>query len=177
MNAAVIDGPDNASAQAWWFLDALVVEHRRAEEMAGIVLEMTLPVGHAPALHVHDTLDDNWYVLQGQMAARCGDDEFVIEAGSWVSMPRGVPHTFRVVGERPARILVVHDNSTFRDFVRELGARTTEHVPPPTPSFPPMDQLARVAGNHDLRPIGPPMTPDEASAIISSRIRAQPRPA
>jgi len=176
MNAAVIDGPDNASAEAWWFLDTLVVEHRRATEMASIVLEMTLPVGHAPPLHIHDTLDDTWYVLQGQMAARCGDDEFLIEAGYWVSMPRGVPHTFRVVGNQPARILVMHDNSTFRDFVRELGAPTTQHVPPPTPSFPPMDQLARVAGAHDLRPIGPPMTADEASAIITTT-RAQPQPA
>jgi mannose-6-phosphate isomerase-like protein (cupin superfamily) len=175
MNAA-IDGPDNASTDAWWFLDTLVVEHRRAEDMTGIVLEMTLPVGHAPALHIHDTLDDNWYVLQGQMAARCGDDEFLIEPGTWVSMPRGVPHAFRVVGDQPARILVVHDNSTFRDFVRELGTPTTQHMPPPTPSFPPMDQLARVAGKHDLRPVGPPMTPDEASAI-NTRTRAQPQPA
>ena len=174
MSAATIDGPDNTSAEAWWFLDTLVVEHRRAEGTAGIVLEMTLPVGHAPPLHIHDTLDDNWYVLEGQMAARCGDGEFLIKTGSWVSMPRGVPHAFRVVGEQPARILVVHDNSTFRDFVRELGAPTTQHVPPPNPSFPPMDQLARVAGDHDLRPIGPPMTPDEASAIIT-RTRAQPQ--
>jgi hypothetical protein len=29
MNAAVIDGPHNASTEAWWFLDTLVVEHRR----------------------------------------------------------------------------------------------------------------------------------------------------
>jgi quercetin dioxygenase-like cupin family protein len=176
MSAAVIDGPDNLSAKAWWFLDTLVIEHRRTEAMAGIVLEMTLPVGHAPPLHIHDTLDDNWYVLQGQMAARCGEDEFLIETGSWVSMPRGVPHAFRVVGDHPARILIVHDNSTFRDFVRELGASTTQRVPPPTPSFPTMDQLARAAGNHDLRPIGPPITPDEASAIIG-RTRSQPQPA
>jgi mannose-6-phosphate isomerase-like protein (cupin superfamily) len=103
--------------------------------MTGIVLEMTLPVGHAPALHIHDTLDDNWYVLQGQMAARCGDDEFLIESGCWVSMPRGVPHGFRVVGDQAARILVVHDSSTFRDFVRELSAPAAQRVPPPIPSF------------------------------------------
>lgn len=176
MDEAVIDGPDNASAEAWWFLDTLVVEHLRAGETAGIVLEMTLPVGHSPALHVHDTLDDSWFVLQGRMAARCGDDEFMVETGSWVSMPRGVPHTFRVVGTQPVRLLVVHDNTTFRDFVRDLGTPTTERVPPPAPSFPSLDELARVAGNHDLRPIGPPMTPDDASAIIK-KARPQHQPA
>ena len=86
MSEAVVDGPENEHAQAWWFLDTLVVEHRRAPDMTSVVLEMTLPVGHAPALHVHDTLDDTWYVLEGQMAARCGDTELVVDAGHWVSM-------------------------------------------------------------------------------------------
>jgi mannose-6-phosphate isomerase-like protein (cupin superfamily) len=165
MEPAVIEGPDDASADAWWFLDTLVVEHQPAGETGGVVLEMTLPVGHSPALHVHETLDDSWFVLAGRLAARCGDDHFMVEAGTWVSMPRGVPHTFRVVGDEPARILLVHDNATFRDFVRDLGAPAAERVPPPVPSFPPMDELARVAGSHDLRPIGPPMTPEDAAAI------------
>jgi mannose-6-phosphate isomerase-like protein (cupin superfamily) len=168
MSEAIVDGPANEHAEAWWFLDALVVEHRGAGDMQSVVLEMTLPVGHAPALHVHDTLDDTWYVLEGQMAARCGDTEMVVGAGHWVSMPRGVPHSFRVVGDRPARILTIHDNATFRDFVTELGVPAPEHVVPHQPSFPPLDELARVASRHDIRPIGPPMTVDEASRIVAS---------
>jgi mannose-6-phosphate isomerase-like protein (cupin superfamily) len=170
MSEAVVDGPGSEYANAWWFLDALVVEHRRAGEMRSIVLEMTLPVGHSPALHVHDTLDDTWYVLEGQMAARCGDSEMVVGAGDWVSMPRGVPHTFRVVGDRPARILTVHDNTTFRDFVTELGVPAPERVVPNHPSFPPLDELARVAARHDLRPVGPPMTEEQAQALIANAL-------
>lgn len=171
MDRAVIDGPEHSQVQAWWFLDTLVVEHRRAPEMDSVVMEMTLPVGHAPPLHVHDTLDDTWYVLEGRMAARCGDDEFLIEAGCWVSMPRGVPHTSRVVGDQPARILTVHDHAAFRDFVRELSSPAAELVPPRIPTFPPMDVLARVAGAHNLRPIGPPMSPEDASEIITRTAR------
>ena len=44
---------------------------------------------------------------------------------------------------------------------------TAERVPPPTPSFPAIDELVRVAGKHDLRPVGPPLTADQASAIIA----------
>src|SRR4051812_2496902 len=145
MNDAVVDGPKNEHAEAWWFLDTLVVEHRRAGDMQSIVLEMTLPVGHAPALHVHDTIEDTWYVLDGQMAVRCGDTEMVVGAGHWVSMPRGVPHSFRVIGDPPARILTVHDNSPSRDFFSELGVPPLEHVVPPHPSFPPLDELVEVA--------------------------------
>src|SRR4051812_49806332 len=111
--------------------------------MAGVVLEMTLPVGHSPALHIHETLDDTWYAIEGRMAARCGDEEFVVEAGDWGSMPRGVPHTFRVVGDGPARILTVHDNGSFCVFVCDV--RTPAQGPPP-PGTPPVPPLQGVVG-------------------------------
>jgi len=168
MKNAVVDGPQNEYARAWWFLDTLVVEHRRADNMRSVVMEMTLPVGHAPALHVHDNLDDTWYVIEGEMAVRCGEEEMVVGAGHWVSMPQGVPHNFRVIGDQPARILTVHDNETFRDFVSDLGTPAPEHVVPNPPSFPAMEELMRVAALHHLRTVGPPMTEDEAAKIVAN---------
>lgn len=168
MTTAIVESPDNAGALAWWFLDTLVVEHRRASGMQTVVLEMTLPVGSAPPLHVHDDLDDTWYILEGEMVVRCGDDDLVVGAGYWVSMPRGVPHTFRVVGDREARILLVHDNASFRDLIRELSSPARTHVVPTQPHFPPMDELARIAALHDLRPIGPPMSLEESDAVLAA---------
>ena len=168
MSTAVVDSPHNEHTRAWWFLDLLVVEHRCAQEMETVVLEMTLPVGSSPALHVHKSLDDTWYILDGKMVVRCGDDTLVVGAGYWVSMPRGVPHTFRVVGDHEARILLVHDNASFRDFIRALGVPAAEHVVPTQPVFPPMDELTRVARAHDLTPIGPPMSADDAAAIFTA---------
>jgi hypothetical protein len=136
--------------------------------MNTVVLEMTLPVGAAPPLHVHENLDDTWYILEGQMVVRCGDEELVVGAGHWVSMPRGVPHTFLVVGDREARILLVHDNASFRDFVRELGIPADTQIVPPQPLFPSMEEMARVAGAHDLRPIGPPLSVEEAGAVLAN---------
>jgi len=63
------------------FLDLLVIEHRCAPGMETVVLEMTLPVGSSPPLHVHHTLDDTWYILDGKMVMRCGDDVLVVGAG------------------------------------------------------------------------------------------------
>jgi mannose-6-phosphate isomerase-like protein (cupin superfamily) len=168
MNAAVVDGPQNEQAQAWWFLDLLVVEHRCAPDMNTIVLEMTLPVGSSAPLHVHDDLDDTWYILDGEMVVRCGDDVLSVGAGHWVSMPRGVPHTFRVVGDHEARILLVHDNDTFRDLIRDLGTPATARIVPPQPVFPPPDELARVAATHGLTPIGPPMSVEDAESVLAA---------
>jgi mannose-6-phosphate isomerase-like protein (cupin superfamily) len=164
VTTAVVDSPEDEEAQAWWFLDTLVVEHRCAPEMDTVVLEMTLPVGSAPPLHVHSNLDDTWYILEGQMVVRCGDDELVVGAGHWVSMPRGVPHTFVVVGKREARILMVHDNASFRDLVRALGVPATTRVVPEQPMFPTTDELVQVAAANDLTPVGPPISADTAQA-------------
>ncbi len=168
MSAAVIDSPQNEQAQAWWFLDLLVVEHRCAPTMKTVVLEMTLPVGSPAPLHVHHSLDDTWYILDGTMVVGCGDDVLVVGAGHWVSMPRGVPHTFRVVGHRKAHILLVHDNASFRDLIRDLGIPAAAHVVPAQPVFPSTDELARVAISHDLTPIGPPISVEDAHAIFAA---------
>ena len=82
-------------------------------------------------------------------------------------MPRGVPHTFRVVGDREARILLVHDNASFRDLIRDLGAPATARVVPSQPVFPPIDELARIASSHDLRPIGPPMSIEDSDRVLA----------
>ena len=168
MSGAVIDSPQNEQARAWWFLDLLVIEHRCAPGMQTVVLEMTLPAGSSPPLHVHHSLDDTWYILDGKMVVRCGGDVLVVGPGYWVSMPRGVPHTFRVVGDHEARILLVHDNASFRDLIRELGVSAAEHAVPAKAVFPSTDELARVAGSHDLTPIGPPMSVEEADAIFAA---------
>jgi mannose-6-phosphate isomerase-like protein (cupin superfamily) len=164
----VIDSPESELAEAWWFLDLLVVEHRCAPDMTTVVMEMTLPVGSAAPLHVHDDLDDTWYILDGTMVVRCGDDVSVVGAGHWVSMPRGVPHTFRVIGDREAKILLVHDNATFRDLIRDLGVPAGARTVPPHPVFPSPDELARVAACHDLTPIGPPISVEDSDAVLAA---------
>ena len=104
--AAVVDSPQKSEGQAWWFLDTLVVEHLMASGTGPVVLEMTLPAGAAPPLHLHHDLDDSSFVLDGRMVVRCGDQMLLARPGDWLSMPRGVPHAFRVVGDQPARILL-----------------------------------------------------------------------
>ena len=80
-------------------------------------------------------------------------------------MPRGVPHTFRVVGEQEARILLVHDNASFRDFIRDIGTPATARVVPSHPTFPSMEELARIAASHDLRSVGPPMSAEDGDTV------------
>jgi mannose-6-phosphate isomerase-like protein (cupin superfamily) len=74
-----------------------------------VLVEWTAEVGRhwiAP-LHVHHADDEAWYVLEGELGFRLGDEEVVVEAGSAVMAPRGTPHTFWNAGDVEARYLLV----------------------------------------------------------------------
>lgn len=45
-------------------------------------------------LHVHNADDEAWYVLEGALGFRRGDEQLLAPAGSAVLVPAGVAHTF-----------------------------------------------------------------------------------
>ena len=58
-------------------------------------------------LHVHYNDDEAWYVLEGRLVVRVGDDEVEARAGSAVFVPRGTPHTYWNPDPSPVRYLLV----------------------------------------------------------------------
>jgi mannose-6-phosphate isomerase-like protein (cupin superfamily) len=74
-----------------------------------VVVEWTAEVGThwiAP-LHIHHADDEAWYVLEGMLGFRLGDDEIKAPAGSAVLARRETPHTYWNAGDVPARYLLV----------------------------------------------------------------------
>jgi quercetin dioxygenase-like cupin family protein len=74
-----------------------------------VIVEWTAEVGDhwiAP-LHIHDQDDEAWYVLEGTLGFRLGDDEVEAPQGSAVLARRGTPHTYRNAGASEARYLLV----------------------------------------------------------------------
>jgi mannose-6-phosphate isomerase-like protein (cupin superfamily) len=167
----VVDAP--TAGRAWWFLDTLVVEHPMATASSPVVLEQTLPVGAAPPLHVHRGLDDSWFLLEGLVVVQCGEQLLVATPGYWVSQPRGVPHAFRVVGDRPARTLLVHNDPSFRDFVRDLGEPAAARTLPPPTGGPGIDALSRALIEHDSTVVGPSLTAEQAQAVLAAQTTAR----
>ncbi|HKV00783.1 MAG TPA: cupin domain-containing protein, partial [Ktedonobacteraceae bacterium] len=57
--------------------------------------------------HVHYADDEAWYVLEGMLAFRLGDQEVEAPAGTAVLAPRGVPHTYWNPRSTRARYLII----------------------------------------------------------------------
>jgi len=79
--------------------------HLHGEQSGGAlaVIENTMPGGApGPPLHRHD-FDEAFYVLEGELTFKLGDDVFTRRAGELAFAPRGVPHTFDGAGWRRRR--------------------------------------------------------------------------
>ena len=71
------------------------------------VLEYLTRAGEEPPDHTHDTEDEAFYVLQGALTFRCGDQAFEVEDGGFVFLPRGIEHGYQIRSQGDVRLLVV----------------------------------------------------------------------
>jgi quercetin dioxygenase-like cupin family protein/catechol 2,3-dioxygenase-like lactoylglutathione lyase family enzyme len=157
---------DPQTSPAWWFLGTLAVLRNPAgAPRTPAVMELTVPPGGSPPQHVHDTLDDSFLLLEGEVVVRCGEQTILARPGSYVVLPHGVPHTFRVTSDVPARLLLVHADDSFLSFVEALGTPTTEHrLPPPEAAEIDGETVVRTSAQHGSPIVGPSLPEDEARA-------------
>src|SRR6476659_5427865 len=68
--------------------------------------EAIVPPGGGPPPHVHSREEEGFYVLEGEITFRVGEDRLVAGAGTFANMPVGTPHSFKNEGNTPARMLI-----------------------------------------------------------------------
>jgi mannose-6-phosphate isomerase-like protein (cupin superfamily) len=119
-------------------------------ETAGVVsvLEAQEPPGFGPPMHVHHDCAEAFYVLEGEYIMYLDDREFVCSAGSFIFIPQGVRHGFRV-GEVSSRKLNFYFPASmigyFDDLAAALGRDDVKD-----------DDLAEIATTHAMEIVGPP---------------------
>jgi uncharacterized RmlC-like cupin family protein len=113
------------------------------------VFENVIAPGDGPPFHTQAGEDEAWYVLEGELRFRLGDDVANAPAGSLVFVPRGTPHCFRNVAPRAARIIVMFTPSGMERFLDRFAALPVGPVDP--------DAFASIGAEVGMDVIGPPM--------------------
>jgi len=83
-----------------------------------------------PPLHVHDAIDEAWYLLEGQLDVQVGEQRRQVGAGSFLLVPHGVPHTFVNPGAGWARWVGVLSSGAALGMSEKLGRLVPELGPP-----------------------------------------------
>jgi mannose-6-phosphate isomerase-like protein (cupin superfamily) len=111
------------------------------------LLEAEEPPGFGPPLHIHHDAAEAFYVLEGEYVMYLADREVSCPAGSFVFIPAGMVHGFRV-GAAPGRKLNFYFPAAMIGYFDDLSdAIRGDEVDE--------SQLAGIARRHSMEVVGP----------------------
>ena len=85
------------------------------------LLEAAEPPGFGPPMHIHRDAAEAFYVLAGEYTIFLEDRELLCPAGSFIYIPAGLRHGFRV-GRVPSRKLNLYTPAAMVGYFDELSA-------------------------------------------------------
>ncbi len=111
------------------------------------LLEAAEPPGFGPPMHIHHNAAEAFYVLDGEYVMFIEDREFRCPAGSFVYIPSGLRHGFRVGGV-PSRKLNLYSPAAMVGYFDELSAAITSGAADDT-------ELDAIARRYGMEVVGP----------------------
>ncbi len=86
------------------------------------VIEIISSQGDGVDLHVHEHEDELVYLLEGEIMVTLGDQTMKAVPGVMALLPRGIPHGFTNVGDKPSRVLDTILPGDFDNYIVEMAA-------------------------------------------------------
>jgi quercetin dioxygenase-like cupin family protein len=149
---------DRDEGEALWMFDVLDTIKASADQTGNsfTLVETINSGGTGPPLHVHDRFDRGLYVVEGEYTVVVGDKSIRARAGTWIFVPRSVPHTWRCDSSE-GRILALLVRGGSDGFFREVGEPVTDRSQLPPGRVPDVERLSNVAAQYGMRFVGPPL--------------------
>lgn len=117
------------------------------------IVESTLPPGFESPPHVHQRMEQAFYVLEGEVDFKLDDQTVRARAGALVRVPTGVSHAFSNPTRVWGKMLQVHTGGALEKMFDELS----QAFPPGTPID--RERMATIMHRYDQRPASAPVTP------------------
>jgi quercetin dioxygenase-like cupin family protein len=156
-----------------WFNRDLLTFKATSEQTGGafLLLEERSQRGKVTPLHLHPEEDESFYVLEGEILVHIDGAEQVGEPGSFIAIPRGVPHAFTVSSETARMLVLITPGSAAAEgFFRDAGDPAPEReLPPPGPLE--IERIQAAAERHgSVKLLGPPPfePPVEVAEVASA---------
>jgi quercetin dioxygenase-like cupin family protein len=151
-----------ADYPATWALGSLFEQLASGAETGGAfgLSRVTQPPGTATPLHVHSREAEAFYLLDGSMTYRAGEQDYRLSPGSFIYLPAGVPHAFRVTGDAPVSFLAVVAPGGLMDLYDEVGQPAAERrLPGADGAALPADvqRWLEAAPRYGIQVLGPPL--------------------
>jgi quercetin dioxygenase-like cupin family protein len=102
-----------------------------------------------PSLHVHLKQDEVFYVVEGEYLFQLGEEQYELEAGDTIFLPRNIPHTWIQTSDSGKLIYILQPAIKMEEFfntMNDLGRPPTE------------EEVQKISLAHGIKNVGPPLT-------------------
>ena len=123
----------NEDAPAYWMADSLWLIKSTAEQTGGkfSMLDQTMPEGAGPGPHIHEDMEEFFYVIEGEITINIADKVHVLTAGGFGAVPRNTVHHFKITSKENCRALNMYLPGGFEKGIMEHAMKAVTRTVPP----------------------------------------------
>jgi mannose-6-phosphate isomerase-like protein (cupin superfamily) len=93
------------------------------------VFELIVPPNVGAGLHIDKHWDEWWLVMEGTFAFTLNGERIELNAGGFAYGPKGIPHSFKNVGEKTGKLVMVTTPSGLENFFKDAHQASLQGTP------------------------------------------------
>ena len=113
------------STDTKWVLGHKVTPHDTTGDYDLMIAETPAKV-QGPPPHLHNSFQESFLIIEGEMEFMVNGDTMVVKAGESVDIPPKTLHTFANKSDRPCKWVNIHSPKGFRNFFEQIGVPESE---------------------------------------------------
>ncbi|AYA37601.1 cupin domain-containing protein [Hymenobacter oligotrophus] len=122
------------------------------------LMQITVQRGAEPPAHTHSHEDESYFIQQGRVRYHIGEQTVEAQAGDYVHLPQGLPHSFEVLTDS-AQVLMLISPAGLDEWFWDHSAPAPDGQPLPQPQGPPpaeaIAEFVRTLGDYGVQMLPP----------------------
>lgn len=113
--------------------------------------QTSLSQGKGTPLHLHNSQDEIFYVIEGVYMFQVGGDKYDLTTGDSIFLPRKVAHAWTQVSEKGKMTVIMQPAGKLENFFVTMAALNHE---------PTKEEISKIFADNDMQVVGPPLKID-----------------
>lgn len=110
--------------------------------------QTSLSQGKGTPLHIHNSQDEIFYVVEGSYKFKVGEEKYDLTTGDSIFLPRQIAHAWTQVSERGKMTVIMQPAGKLENFFVTMAALDHE---------PSQQEIAKIFADNDMQVVGPPL--------------------